>query len=107
SAAAARAGRAPVGLEAELIGLDALERLPEFDGLFNRASPEVDGISYEFVRRAESLGMPVIDDPESILKCTNKVYMHELMSRHRIAQPLTLILQRSHLDKKVETIVLP
>ncbi|HET9651156.1 MAG TPA: RimK-like ATPgrasp N-terminal domain-containing protein, partial [Usitatibacter sp.] len=47
-----------VGLEAELIGPDALERLPEFDGLFNRASPEVDGVTYEFVRRAESLGMP-------------------------------------------------
>jgi len=52
-----------VGLEAELIGPDALERLPEFDGLFNRASPEVNGFTYEFVRRAESLGMPVVDDP--------------------------------------------
>src|SRR5439155_8074779 len=107
SAAAARAGRAPVGLEAELIGLDALERLPEFDGLFSRASPEVDGITYEFVRRAESLGMPVIDDPESILKCTNKVYMHELMSRHRIAQPRTLIVQRGNLSEVVATLGLP
>src|SRR5690349_13079243 len=35
-----------VGLEAELIGPDALERLPEFDGLFNRASPEVNGVVY-------------------------------------------------------------
>src|SRR5205085_8114901 len=96
-----------VGLEAELIRLDALERLPEFDALFNRASPEVDGISYEFVRRAESLGMPVIDDPESILKCTNKVYMHELMSRHRIAQPRTLIVQRGNLDQVVATLGLP
>ncbi|HWI80023.1 MAG TPA: RimK-like ATPgrasp N-terminal domain-containing protein, partial [Ramlibacter sp.] len=60
-----------VGLEAELIGPDALERLPEFDALFNRASPEVDGFVYEFVRRAESLGMPVVDDPESILRCLN------------------------------------
>src|SRR5207248_2363819 len=42
-----------VGLEAELIGPEALERLPEFDALFNRAGPE--GIIYEFVRRAESL----------------------------------------------------
>jgi hypothetical protein len=29
-----------VGLEAELIGPDDLERLPEFDALFNRAGPE-------------------------------------------------------------------
>src|SRR5438105_2150102 len=96
-----------VGLEAELIGPDALERLPEFDGLFNRASPEVNGFTYEFVRRAESLGMPVIDDPESILKCLNKVYMHELMSRHRIAQPRTLIVHRGNIDHVVATLGLP
>jgi glutathione synthase/RimK-type ligase-like ATP-grasp enzyme len=94
-----------VGLEAELIGPDALERLPEFDGLFNRASPE--GIIYEFVRRAESLGMPVVDDPESILKCGNKVYMQELLNRHRIATPRTLIVHRANVDEIVSTVGLP
>jgi glutathione synthase/RimK-type ligase-like ATP-grasp enzyme len=94
-------------LEAELVGPEALERLPEFDGLFNRASPEVDGVVYEFVRRAESLGMPVVDDPESILKCLNKAYMHELMSRHRIAQPRTLIVQRGNLDQVAPALGLP
>jgi glutathione synthase/RimK-type ligase-like ATP-grasp enzyme len=96
-----------VGLEAELICHDALERLPEFDGLFSRASPEVTGLTYEFVRRAEALGMPVVDDPESILKCVNKVYMHELMSRHRIAQPRTLIVHRGNVDEVVPTLGLP
>ena len=94
-----------VGLDAELIGPDALERLPEFDALFNRASPE--GIIYEFVRRAESLGMPVIDDPESILKCGNKVYLQELMNRHRIATPRTLIVHRGNVDEVVPTLGLP
>jgi len=94
-----------VGLEAELIGPDALERLPEFDGLFNRASPE--GIIYEFVRRAESLGMPVVDDPESILKCGNKVYMQELLNRHRIATPRTLIVHRGNVNEIVPTVGLP
>ena len=96
-----------VGLEAELIGPDALERLPEYDALFNRASPEVSGVIYEFVRRAESLGMPVVDDPESILKCLNKVYMHELMNRHRIAQPRTSIVHRENVDEIVATLGLP
>ena len=96
-----------VGLEAELVGPDALDRLPEFDALFNRASPEVDGFTYEFVRRAESLGMPVVDDPESILKCLNKVYMHELMSRHRIAQPRTLVVHRGNVGDVASTLGLP
>ena len=96
-----------VGLDAELIGPDALERLTEFDALFNRASPEVDGIIYEFVRRAESMGMPVVDDPESILRCLNKVYMHELMNRHQIAQPRTLVVHRDNVDQVVATLGLP
>jgi glutathione synthase/RimK-type ligase-like ATP-grasp enzyme len=96
-----------VGLDAELIELDALERLPEFDALFNRASPEVDGISYQFMRRAESMGMPVVDDPESVLKCTNKVYMHELMNRHRIVTPRTLIVHRGNVDEIVPAMGLP
>jgi glutathione synthase/RimK-type ligase-like ATP-grasp enzyme len=94
-----------VGLEAELIGPDALERLPEFDGLFNRAGPE--GIIYEFLRSADSLGMPVIDDPESVLKCGNKVFMQELMNRHRIATPRTMIVQRGNVDEIVSTLGLP
>jgi len=96
-----------VGLEAELIGPDALERLPEFDALFNRASPEVNGFVYEFARRAESLGMPVVDDAQSILRCLNKVYMHELMNRHRIPTPRTLTVHRGNVDEVVTTLGLP
>lgn len=96
-----------VGLEAELVGPDAFERLPEFDALFNRASPEVHGYVYEFARRAESLGMPVVDDSESILRCLNKVYMHELMGRHGIAQPRTLVVHRGNVDQVVATLGLP
>ena len=94
-----------VGLEAELIGPDALERLPEFDALFNRAGPE--GIIYEFLRKADSLGMPVVDDPESVLKCGNKVFMQELMNRHRIATPRTLIVHRANVNDIVPTLGLP
>jgi len=94
-----------VGLEAELIGPDALERLPEFDALFNRAGPT--GIIYEFVRRADSLGMPVVDDPESIVRCGNKVFMQELLNRHRIATPRTLVVHRANVDDIVPTLGLP
>jgi glutathione synthase/RimK-type ligase-like ATP-grasp enzyme len=96
-----------VGLAAEVIGPEALERLPEYDGLFIRAGADVPGYTYEFSRRAESLGMPVVDDPDSILKCTNKVYQRELMSRHRIPGPKTMIVNRENLDQVVSTLGLP
>jgi glutathione synthase/RimK-type ligase-like ATP-grasp enzyme len=95
-----------VGLDAELIGPDALERLPEFDGLFNRTSP-AEAVIYEFLRRAESLGIPVVDDPESVLKCGNKVFMQELLNRHRIATPRTLIVHRSNVDEIIPALGLP
>ncbi|CAN5386469.1 RimK family protein [soil metagenome] len=95
-----------VGMDAELIGPDALERLPEFDGLFNRASPG-EAVIYEFLRRAEALGMPVVDDPESVLKCGNKVYMQELLNRHGIATPRTLIVHRSNVDEVIPALGLP
>jgi glutathione synthase/RimK-type ligase-like ATP-grasp enzyme len=94
-----------VGLDAELIGPEAIERLPEYDALFNRAGPE--GVIYEFLRRAESLGMPVVDDPESVLKCGNKVYMQELLNLHRIATPRTLIVHRGNLGEIAPTLGLP
>ena len=96
-----------VGLSAELIGPDALERLPEYDGLLIRAGTDVAGYTYEFARRAEALGMPVVDDPDSILKCTNKVYLRELMSRHRIPEPKTLVVHRENLDQVIPTLGLP
>jgi glutathione synthase/RimK-type ligase-like ATP-grasp enzyme len=96
-----------VGLRAEIVGPDALDRLSDFDGLFIRTTTNVGQYTYEFSRRAASLGMPVIDDPDSILKCTNKVYLNELMARHNISTPRTLMVHRENLDQVVPTLGLP
>jgi len=48
-----------------------------------------------------------VDDPESIVKCGNKVYMHELMNRHRIATPRTLTVHRGNVDEIIPTLGLP
>jgi glutathione synthase/RimK-type ligase-like ATP-grasp enzyme len=96
-----------VGLRAEIIAPAAIERLAEFDGLFIRTTTSVGQYTYEFSRRAAALGMPVIDDPDSILKCTNKVYLNELMARHNIATPKTLMVHRENLEQVVPTLGLP
>src|SRR5262249_33908082 len=43
-------------------------------------------------KRAEQEGMPVIDDPTSIMRCTNKVYLAELLGAHRIPTPRTVVI---------------
>jgi glutathione synthase/RimK-type ligase-like ATP-grasp enzyme len=98
---------ADVGLRAEIVGAADIDRLPAFDGLFIRATTHVDHYTYEFSRRAAALGLVVIDDPESIVRCTNKVYLHELMTRHQIPTPRTIAVHADNLDQVVPALGLP
>ncbi|MGE5103137.1 MAG: ATP-grasp domain-containing protein, partial [Betaproteobacteria bacterium] len=45
--------------------------------------------------------------PDSILKCTNKVYLNELLSRHRVPVPKTLMVHRDNVDRIVPLLGLP
>jgi glutathione synthase/RimK-type ligase-like ATP-grasp enzyme len=90
-----RAGEA-VGFHVERLGPDEIGRLAEFDALFIRETTAVNHHTYRFARKAAAEGLVVIDDPESILKCTNKVYLAELMQRHGIAAPRTLLVHRDN-----------
>jgi len=86
------------GFNTEIITKEDFSRLAEFDALFIRETTTVNHYTYRFARRAAAEGLVVIDDPDSIVKCTNKVYLAELMERHRIPIPKTLILHADNLD---------
>jgi glutathione synthase/RimK-type ligase-like ATP-grasp enzyme len=79
-------------VEVELLTRRQLAELAEFDGLFIRATTSIDDYTYRFARRALQEGMPVIDDPVSMIRCTNKVYLHELMEAHGVPIPPTVML---------------
>jgi glutathione synthase/RimK-type ligase-like ATP-grasp enzyme len=81
-----------LGVEVEPITKKDLARLAEFDALFIRETTSIDNHTYRFARRAVQEGMPVIDDPVSMIRCTNKVYLQELMTGNGIAVPPTIIL---------------
>jgi glutathione synthase/RimK-type ligase-like ATP-grasp enzyme len=83
-----------IGIEVEVIGRADYGRLLEFDALFIRATTAVNHYTYRFARRAAAEGMVVIDDPNSILRCTNKVFLHELLARRGIPVPATRIVHR-------------
>ncbi|OPZ58744.1 MAG: Ribosomal protein S6 modification protein [Deltaproteobacteria bacterium ADurb.Bin510] len=78
-----------LGLCPELIDRDAIARLVEFDALFIRETTNVNHPSYRCARKAEAEGLVVIDDPLSILRCNNKVYLAEMLRRHRLPTPQT------------------
>ena len=87
-----------LGIDVELIERKDFSRLGEFDGLFIRETTAIDHYTYQFAKKAEREGLVVIDDPDSILKCTNKVYLDELLRANRISTPKTVILSRDNLD---------
>lgn len=80
-----------VGIGVEYIEKEDYGRIPEFDALWIRETTAVNHHTYRFARRATAEGMVVIDDPESIVKCTNKVYLAELLTCNRVPTPRTLI----------------
>jgi glutathione synthase/RimK-type ligase-like ATP-grasp enzyme len=91
----------------EMITKNDFGRIAEFDALFIRETTGVNHHTYRFARRAKIEGLVVIDDPDSILKCTNKVYLAELLARHRIAAPQTAIINRGNLQAMSASIPLP
>ncbi len=80
-----------MGVAVEVLGLDDIARVADHDALFVRTLTGVDEPSFAFVQRAASLGMPVVDDPHSILRCCNKVYLHELLRRAGVPTPPTRV----------------
>lgn len=91
----------------ELITKDDYNRIPEFDALFIRETTAVNHHTYRFARRAVAEGLVVIDDPDSILKCANKVYLTELLQKARIDIPKSIVVQRSNSHRIAEEMDFP
>ncbi|MCC5795502.1 MAG: RimK family protein [Chromatiales bacterium] len=88
-----------VGFDVDILGPDDFGRIAEFDALFIRETTRVNHHTYRFASRARALGLVVIDDPDSIARCTNKVYLAELMARLGIPTPRTLIVHRENVSQ--------
>jgi glutathione synthase/RimK-type ligase-like ATP-grasp enzyme len=88
------AGR-DLAMDVTLIEKKDFARLAEFDALFIRETTAINHHTYLFAKKAESEGLVVIDDAMSILRCTNKVYLADLLRLHAIPTPRTFALQRT------------
>ncbi|WP_043530270.1 RimK family protein [Litchfieldella xinjiangensis] len=91
-----------LGIDATLITKRDEARLAEFDALFIRETTSLDHHTYRMAQRAEHEGLVVIDDPRSILRCTNKVYLHTLLRAKGVPSPDGLLLNRLDLKRLPE-----
>ena len=93
-----RAGKS-VGLSVEVIEKKDFAHLTQFDGLFIRETTSIDHHTFRFAKKAEKEKMVVIDDPKSILYCTNKIFLNEIFKREDIPRPRTYILSEDNLSQ--------
>ena len=84
-----------IGIDVELITPRDYIRIAEYDALFIRETTAIHNHTYKFARRAESEGLVVIDDPTSIIRCTNKIYLKELLEKHNLPMPESHLLYRN------------
>jgi glutathione synthase/RimK-type ligase-like ATP-grasp enzyme len=94
-----------LGLNVDFIDKNESRSIAEYDALFIRATTYVNHYTYIMARRAAQENLVVIDDPQSIIKCTNKVYLAELLSGHQILTPATLFI--SKYDEQLPPIEFP
>jgi glutathione synthase/RimK-type ligase-like ATP-grasp enzyme len=81
-------------VDVTLIDRRDYSRLAQFDALFIRETTAVPNHTYRFARKAEREGLPVIDDPASIVRCTNKVFLAELLRGNGVPTPPTRFVTR-------------
>jgi glutathione synthase/RimK-type ligase-like ATP-grasp enzyme len=96
-----------LGMEAEFIGKDDYGRIAEFDGLFIRETTSVNHHTFRFARRAASEGLVVIDDPQSIIRCSNKVYLAESLSLNGVPTPKTMVVHKGNVEQVEEELGFP
>ncbi|MEO5365607.1 MAG: RimK family protein [Magnetococcus sp. WYHC-3] len=81
-------------MHVEMIVAKDFHRIAEFDALFLRETTATNHHTFRFARKAEQEGLPVIDDTGSIIRCANKVFLHEILSSHQVPVPRSMVLDR-------------
>jgi glutathione synthase/RimK-type ligase-like ATP-grasp enzyme len=97
-----------LSFDVEPITKRQLAELAEYDALFIRETTSIDSHTYRFARRAWQEGMPVIDDPISMIRCMNKVFLMELLGSNQVPTPPTVMLaDAGDLPKAMDELGLP
>jgi glutathione synthase/RimK-type ligase-like ATP-grasp enzyme len=96
-----------LGFRVDFIDKDDYNKLGEYDALFIRETTRVNHHTFRFSQRAAAEGLVVIDDPLSILRCSNKVYLAERMRHDNISVPKTLVLHPDNAEDVLNELGFP
>ena len=79
------------GIYAQALSLEEISNIAQFDALFIRQTTAIDHPTYRLASKAQTLGLVVMDDADSILRCCNKVYLHDAFNYQKVPSLKTLV----------------
>ena len=88
------------GHEFKFLFREGIPEIPKYDAVFIRATTDPLYTAYIVSKTAWELGRKVIDDPESIQICGNKIHLYDLFKKHNVPHIPTLFLNKEELHHK-------
>lgn len=87
------------GHRADFLFRPDMFKIPEYDAIFIRSLTDPLNSSFVAARIAEMHGLRVIDDPDSIIICCDKVNMYQHVKNAGIPLPKTIFMEEPELNK--------
>jgi glutathione synthase/RimK-type ligase-like ATP-grasp enzyme len=89
-----------LGHEFSFMFRENVSEIPKYDAVFIRATTDPLFTAYVVSRTASELGLKVIDDPESIQICGNKIHQYALFKKHNIPHIPTIFINKEEFHHK-------
>ncbi|PJA26895.1 MAG: RimK family alpha-L-glutamate ligase [candidate division Zixibacteria bacterium CG_4_9_14_3_um_filter_46_8] len=87
-----------LGHQVDYIFRPDMYKIPQYDAIYIRAHTDPLNSSYIAARTAQLNGVRVIDDPDSIYICCDKVNMYQHLKNAGVSMPETLFLEQRDLN---------
>ena len=88
------------GQEFSFLFREDIQEIPKYNAVFIRATTDPLYTSYIVSKTAWELGLKVIDDPESIKICANKIHQYALFEKFGVPHIPTVFLNKDELHHK-------
>jgi len=79
---------------------ERISDIPNYDAMFIRATTDPLFTAYVVSKTAWELGLKVVDDPQSIQICGNKIHLYDLFQKHDVPHIPTLFLNKDEAHHK-------
>ncbi len=86
---------AKLGINVEVLTAAQMQHVNQYDAVFIRETTSINHHTYRFACDAEKHGVVVMDDPDSILRCCNKVFLHDAFSYQNVPSLKTLFISKA------------